>query len=295
MIITQNSSFSRSQFVCAPICNHPKATALGTRKPLQNTLYKGFSILPPQIGRPQPRARPLPPREGEPPGERERGGLRRHRHHALLGAHNRGLACAWRNVADHAISVVVRAIPYVPFLSLKSLLSPCARHGYTFIYSHRVRGMQGLDESTRNIAGILLYTHKHVGATTTSRVYFYIPASGKWRARIRREHTQHRGYTFIYPQTQGNTPQHRGYTFIYPHPRRNNVADHAISVVVRAIPYVPFCLLSLFCLLNLFCLLARDMGILLYTRIGLRASENQTRVLAISRVYFYIPTVVSLD
>ena len=48
-------------------------------------------------------------------------------------------------------------------MSLKSLLSPCARHGYTFIYPHRVRGVQGLDESTRNIAGILLYTHKHVG------------------------------------------------------------------------------------------------------------------------------------
>ena len=35
-------------------------------------------------------------------------------------------------------------------------------------------------------------------------VYFYIPASGKGCARIRREHTQHRGYTFIYPQTRRN-------------------------------------------------------------------------------------------
>ena len=83
-------------------------------------------------------------------------------------------------------------------MSLKSLLSPCARHGYTFIYPHRVRGVQGLDESTRNIAGILLYTHKHrviphniagillytrnkteyithITAPTPSRVYFYVP------------------------------------------------------------------------------------------------------------------------
>ena len=113
--------------------------------------------------------------------------------------------------------------------------------------------------------GILLYTRRQQGLHKTSELS-----------------PQHRGYTFIYPQqnrvhhthncthtlagillcthdqrglhnTSELSPRPCGYTFIYQHPRRNNVANHAISVVVRAIPYVPFCLLSLFCLL------ARDM------------------------------------
>ena len=73
-------------------------------------------------------------------------------------------------------------------------------------------------------------------------VYFYIPASGKGRARIRREHTQHRGYTFIYPHPRRNNHSTHGYTFIYP---QTNVGTPSASRVYFYIPTtigrIPIC------------------------------------------------------